>query len=62
MSLVPMNLSRFISELQAQSIHAGLNCIKRLRKLHEIRCTHTKKFKVTTDSKHHLSAAKNLLD
>ena len=42
------------SELLAQSILASLNRIKRLRRLHSIRCTHKKKFKVTTDSKHSL--------
>jgi len=33
-----------------------------LRKLLGIRCTHKKKFRVTTDSKHHLPVARNLLD
>ena len=42
------------SELQAQGIDVGLNRIKRLRKANGIRCTHKKKFRVTTDSKHHL--------
>ena len=50
------------SELLAQSILAGLNRIKRLRRLHGIRCTHKKKFKVTTDSKHSLPIAKNVLN
>ena len=49
-------------ELTAQGIVAGLNRIKRLRKLHGIRCTHRKKFKVTTDSRHNLPVALNLLD
>ncbi len=53
---------KILSELQAQGIHVGLNRIKRLRKLHGIRCTHRKKFKLTTDSKHRLPVAKNLLD
>lgn len=53
---------KILSELQAQGIHVGLNRIKRLRKLHGIRCTHKKKFRVTTDSKHRLPVAKNLLD
>ena len=39
------------AELAAQGIVAGVNRIKRLRKLHGIRCTHKKKFRVTTDSK-----------
>ena len=50
------------SELLVQGIAAGLNRIKRLRKLHGIRCTHKKKFKVTTDSKHSLPIAENVLD
>jgi putative transposase len=50
------------TELAALGIAAGLNRIKRLRKLHGIRCTHKKKFRVTTDSKHHLPVAENLLD
>ena len=41
---------------------AGLNRIKRLRKLHSIRCTHRKRFRVTTDSKHQLPIAENLLN
>lgn len=49
-------------ELAAQGIVAGLNRIKRLRKLHRIRCTHKKKFRVTTDSKHNLPIAPNLLN
>ena len=53
---------KIFSELQAQGMHAGLNRIKRLRKLHGIRCTHKKKFRITTDSKHHLPLTKNLLD
>ena len=49
-------------ELADQGIVAGLNRIKRLRKRHGIRCTHKKKFRVTTDSKHHLPVAPNVLD
>ena len=50
------------SELHAQGILAGINRIKRLRRLHGIRCTHKKRFKVTTDSKHSLPIAENVLD
>ena len=50
------------SELLAQGKKAGLNRIKRLRRLHGIRCTHKRKFKVTTDSKHSLPIAENVLD
>ena len=50
------------TELAAQGVMAGINRIKRLRTLHGIRCTHKKKFRVTTDSKHLLPVARNLLD
>ena len=50
------------TELASQGIVVGFNLIKRLRKLNGIRCTHKKKFRVTTDSKHLLSVAENLLD
>ena len=50
------------AELAALGIVAGLNRIKRLRKLHGIGCTHKKKFRVTTDSKHQLPIAENLLN
>lgn len=49
-------------ELASQGVVAGLNRIKRLRTLHGIRCTHKKKFRVTTDSKHNLPVAENLLN
>ena len=50
------------SELLAQGKKAGLNRIKRLRRLHGVRCTHKKKFRVITDSKHSLPIAENVLD
>ena len=50
------------TELAEQGMLAGLNRIRRLSKLHGIRCTHKKKFRVTTDSKHQLPIAPNLLD
>ena len=50
------------AELADQGIVAGLNRIRRLRTLHGIRCTHKKKFRVTTDSKHNLPVAENLLN
>ena len=49
-------------ELADQGIVAWLNRIKQLRTLHGIRCTHKKKFRVTTDSKHKLPVAENLLN
>ena len=56
-----MGPKKIQTELAALGITAGLNRIKRLRKLHGIRCTHKKKFRVTTDSRHHLPVAENLL-
>ena len=53
---------KILDELADQGIVAGLNRIRRLRTLHGIRCTHKKKFRVTTDSKHNLPVAPNLLD
>ena len=50
------------TELASQGIVVGLNRIKRLRKLNGIRCTHKKRFRVTTDSKHLLPIAENLLN
>ena len=50
------------TELAEQGMPASLNRIRRLRTLHGIRCTHKKKFRITTDSKHHLPIAPNLLD
>ena len=39
----------------------GVNRIKRLRKAAGIRCNHKRKFRVSTDSKHKLPIAPNLL-
>jgi putative transposase len=50
------------SELASQGLQVGLNRIKRLRRLHGIRCIHKKKFRITTDSKHKLPIAENLLN
>ena len=50
------------TELAEQGMPASLNRIRRLRTLHDIRCTHNKKFRVTTDSKHLLPVAPNLLN
>lgn len=50
------------TELAEQGVVVGLNRIRRLRKQHGIRCAHKKKFRVTTDSKHNLPIAPNLLD
>jgi len=50
------------SELAALGIQVGVNRIKRLRKAAGIRCIHKRKFRVTTDSKHKLPIAPNLLN
>ena len=50
------------SELKAVGIQVGVNRIKRLRKLANIKCIHKRKFRVTTDSKHKLPVAPNLLN
>jgi putative transposase len=49
------------TELAALGIDVGINRIKRLRKAAGIRCIHKRKFRVTTDSKHKLPIAPNLL-
>jgi putative transposase len=48
--------------MAAHGIQAGVCRIKRIRKKLGIRCKQTKKFKVTTDSKHALPVAENLLN
>lgn len=53
---------RIQGELIAQGFTVSLNRIRRLRRLHGIRCTHKRKYRVTTDSKHHLPVAQNILD
>ncbi len=50
------------AELAAQGIYIGINRIKRLRKAAGIRCIHKRKFRVTTDAKHKLPIAPNLLN
>jgi putative transposase len=53
---------RLQSDLADHGIRAGVNRIKRIRKKLGLRCKQKRKFKVTTDSKHHLPIAPNLLD
>lgn len=53
---------RIQGELIEQGFKVSLNRIRRLRRLHGIRCTHKRKYRVTTDSKHHLPVAQNILD
>jgi putative transposase len=54
--------TKIAEELKAQGIEAGLNRIKRLRRQHGIVCKRARKWKATTNSKHALPVAANLLD
>jgi transposase InsO family protein len=49
-------------DLADNGVQVGVCRIKRIRKKLGIRCKQTKKFKTTTDSKHTLPVAENLLD
>ena len=53
---------RLQHDLAEHGIQAGVCRIKRIRKKLGIRCKQTKKFKVTTDSRHSLPVAENLLN
>ena len=53
---------RIQGELIEQGFKVSLNRIRRLRRLHGIRCTHKRKYRITTDSKHNLPVAQNILD
>jgi len=53
---------RLQAELADHGIHAGIDHIKRIRREQGLRCRQKRKFKVTTDSRHHLPIAPNLLD
>ena len=52
---------RLQSDLADHGITAGVDRIKRMRKKLGLRCKQKRKFKVTTDSKHHLPVAPNVL-
>jgi len=47
--------------LAVDGLEVGLNRIKRLRRKHGIRCKQRRKFKATTDSRHKMPVAPNLL-
>jgi putative transposase len=47
---------------EVEKIQVGINRIKRLRRQLKIRCKQRKKYKATTDSKHNMPVAPNLLD
>lgn len=55
----PLNIQ---SELKTVGIQVRVNRIKRLHKLANIKCIHQRQFRVTTDSKHKLLIAPNLLN
>jgi transposase InsO family protein len=52
---------RLQKDLLSYGIKAGICRIRRIRKMLGIRCKQIRKFKVTTDSKHTLPVAENLL-
>jgi len=52
---------RLQHDLAEHGIHVGICRIKRIRKKLGIRCKQKRKFKATTDSKHRLPVAENLL-
>jgi putative transposase len=53
---------RLQDELSAENQQVGRDHISRLRKEMGLKCIQKRKFKVTTDSKHHLPVAANLLE
>lgn len=53
---------RLQSDLADQGIRVGVDRIKRIRKKLGLRCKQKRKFKVTTDSRHNLPVAPNLLE
>jgi putative transposase len=53
---------RLQQDLLAHGVKAGISRIRRIRKNLGIRCKQIRKFKATTDSKHTLPVAENLLD
>ena len=52
---------RLQRDLAEHGVRAGISRIKRIRKRLGIRCKQKRKFKATTDSKHKLPVAENLL-
>ena len=53
---------RLQKDLADHGVNVGICSIRRIRKQLGIRCKQVKKFKATTDSKHTLSVAENLLE
>jgi putative transposase len=52
---------RMVRELRARGFPASKERVERLMRQHNIRARHKRRYKVTTDSKHHLPVAENLL-
>lgn len=53
---------RMVRELRARGFPASKGRVERLMREHGIRARHKRRYKVTTDSKHGLPVAENLLD
>ena len=53
---------RLQTDLAAHGVCVGVHRIRRIRKKLGLRCKQKKKFKATTDSRHNLPVAENLLD
>jgi transposase InsO family protein len=53
---------RLQHELAEHGVNVGISRLKRIRRKLGLRCKQKKKFKATTDSKHKLPVANNLLD
>jgi len=53
---------RLQADLADHGVQAGISRIRRIRKELGLRCRQKRKFKATTDSKHSLPVAPNLLD
>ena len=53
---------RMVRELRRRGFTAGKERIERLMREHGLRARHKRRYKVTTDSKHSLPVADNLLD
>jgi len=53
---------RMVRELRARGFPASKERVERLMREHDIRARHKRRYRVTTDSKHSLPVADNLLD
>lgn len=53
---------RILRALKAEGIYCNHKTVERVMRLHGIRSKHTKKFKATTNSKHNLPVAQNILN